>query len=155
MKSLIEYIQAHVERGACPNPESKQPERHEDDLMFFKVHVIGDPNVDELKEAIKAHKGDWVEVNLFDGGEHNYIEIGAWLGDQGLALMLMGMGSLMGLWSLLTPRSIFGSMLTHDVMMRMAGSGMVAIQFPGVVSGLATDEESQTLPSPAEAFKKD
>jgi hypothetical protein len=134
MKSLYEYLQAHCERGArqCfddpENPAEKQPEGHTADLAFFKVRAVGNPDPEELTAAIKAHRGEWGEVDLFDGKEHNYIEIGGWIGDQGAAIMLMGLGSILGLWRLMTPRSMLGANLSDDLVMKMAGMGMVAIQ---------------------------
>lgn len=139
MKTIHEFIQAHVQRGACQcgrcidapdKPEENQPTGHTADLIFFKVSATNNPDVEELKACIKAHKGDYAEVDLFDGEEHGYTEIGGWIGDQGFALMLMGLGSLLGLWKLMTPRSMLGNLVPEEMIMKMAGAGMVTIQAP-------------------------
>lgn len=129
MKTLHEYLQAHCERGACQCGKCfDAPEGHTADLAFFTVRAVGNPDVEELTAVIKAHRGEWGEVDLFDGKEHNYMEIGGWIGDQGEAMMLMGLGAILGLWRLMTPRSMLGADLPDDRVMQMAGMGMVAIQ---------------------------
>ena len=134
MKNLIDFIVEHSERGACQcgrccdaqkNPEEKQPAGHTSDVVFFKVRLVGEPSKEELKSLISGHAGDYPEVNILDGKEHNYLEVGAWIGDQGMALTLMGMGDLLGLWRLFTPRSLG---LPEELVSQMAGVGMVTIQ---------------------------
>jgi hypothetical protein len=135
MNDLASYIQTHVERGSCQcgrcadvpaNP--KQPIGHTADVAFFKVKAINDPDAETLKDLIVSHKGEFNDVDLFDKYEHGYIEIGGWIGDQGLALMLMGLGALTGLWKLLTPRSMLGDAITEEMVQDMAGAGYVTIQ---------------------------
>jgi hypothetical protein len=115
---------AHTE----PAPEGTETA----DLVFFKVWV--DPknstamNVVDLKTLIKQGKqGVFTDVDLFDGKEHSYIELGAWIGDQGLALRLMGLGALLGFWKLLTPKSVLGKIVDDDMERELAGRGMVTI----------------------------
>ena len=107
MSQLWSYVESHTIRGACqcgrctdaPNdPQSKQPLGHTADLMFFKVAAVNDPNREDFISVVKSHRGDFAEVNLFDVNEHSYIEVGAWAGDQGMALMLMGLGTVLGVW---------------------------------------------------------
>lgn len=135
MNDLVAYVRSHVERGDCQcgkcfdlpeNPQ--QPTWHTADVAFFKVKIVGEPKAEELKSLIAAHSGVFANVDLLDGKEHNYQEIGGWIGDQGLALMLMGLGELVGLWKLLTPRSLLGNDLPDDLVKQMAGAGFVAIQ---------------------------
>lgn len=139
MNDLITYVRQHVERGACqcgqcidapPNPEQQQPTGHTADLIFFKVCAKDNPDKEELRSAIKAHRGryGYPLLDLFDGKEHSYLEIGGWIGDQGLAMMLMGLGSLLNLWQLLTPKTVLGSEISDDTAMRMAQSGLITIQ---------------------------
>lgn len=135
MSKLAEYVMQHVERGACQcgkcmdapaDPVKHQPTGHTADLVFFKVRATNDPKADELRELIRAHKGDYGPVDPLDGKEHNFLELGGYMGDQGLALMLMGLGSLLGLWSLMTPKTMLG--MDGDRAMQLAGMGMVAVQ---------------------------
>lgn len=136
MGELHEFVRNHTVRGDCTcglcfdgkdNPE--QPEGHTADLIFFKVAKVGDPNKATLRRLIEDNNlGDFADVDLFDGKEHGYIELGAWIGDQGLALMLMGLGTLLGLWKLMTPRTILpAGSADEDLIMQMAGQGLVTV----------------------------
>lgn len=121
MKDLIEYVREHT---VIP-PESGQPCA---DQVFFSVGARNQPDASKLKELVQNNKkGEFCDVDLFDGGEHNYIEIGAWIGDQGLALTLMGLGTLLGLWKSLTPKTVLGT-LPKELETRMAQQGFVSIQ---------------------------
>jgi len=100
MKDLISYIQSHVERGSCQcgecldaPAETRQPTGHTSDVVFFKVKAFNNPDSNELKTPVTSHSGIFNQVDLFDKKEHNFQEIGGWIGDQGLALMLMGWGN--------------------------------------------------------------
>ncbi len=134
MEKLLEFIKQHSIRGECTcgkciDGGTKQPEGHTADLIFFKVAAVNEPNAEELKRLIQSNKeGDFENVDLFDGKEHGYIELGAWIGDQGMALVLMGLGNLLGLWNLLTPRTILGNSVPDDMINKMAGQGYLTIQ---------------------------
>ena len=152
MNELIDYIKAHADRGACQcgkcfvivdgvdgepdlavikNPEKHQPIGHTADMIFFKVgNGVVPAKADDLRKLVIAHKGEFNDVNLFDGKEHNYLELGGWIGDQGLALTLMGLGALLGLWRLHTPKTLLGDDVDPGMAMQMAGSGLVTISAP-------------------------
>lgn len=100
------------------------------DLIFFTVWLDNESatNVQALRDAIKAHSGSFGDCDPFDGKEHNYLELGGWAGDQGAALNLMGIGSLLGFWKLLTPKTMFGDLVTDALAKDLAGSGYVAIR---------------------------
>lgn len=129
--NLVEYIHHHVSRGecgcglCCDRGEKPEPEGHTVDMFFFKVAATNDPTSEDLQRLIRAHAGDFCEVDLFDGKEHPYIELGGWIGDQGLALMLMGLGEIVGLWSVMQPNLLPG--LPDAMKQQMAGAGMVGI----------------------------
>ena len=136
MSELIDYIQAVATRGACmcgrcldapERPEDEQPTGHTADVYFFKVAVAegADADADVLTELIHSHQGSHAECNPLDGMEHSYIEVGAWIGDQGIALTLLGLGAVLGLWELLTPKSLPG--LPEGLMSQMAGAGFISI----------------------------
>jgi hypothetical protein len=136
MTPLLEFIQRHVEAGECTcgrcGPVSTNPGPHRQDLadlVFFKVAKKGEPNAVELIQLIKAHKGDFVDLDLFDGGDHSYINVGGWIGDQGAALMLMGLGSLMGLWELRTPYTMIDPHMEKGMANAMASAGWVTVCF--------------------------
>ncbi len=135
--NLAEYIEAYAQRGACTcgrcadapeNPEQKQPAGHTADVIFFKVSARDGASADQLKNLIREQKGDFNECDPFDGKEHSYIEIGGWIGDQGLALCLIGLGSCLGLWKLLTPYTVLGKDVPEKLAKDMAGAGLVCLQ---------------------------
>lgn len=142
MKDLTQYVIAHTSRGECqcgrcadkgnaPDPVSPIPDHrfdHTADMIFFKVCIQNDPKKDELKKLISEHKGAFNEVDLFDGQEHNYMELGGWIGDQGLALQFMALTSLVGLTELMTPLTMLPGILPQDLVMQMAQTGYVAVR---------------------------
>lgn len=134
MMSIVEFVKQHAVRGECQcgrcldSKGDSQPKGHVADLVFFKVAAQNEPDVEKLKQLVANKAGEFCEVDLLDGKEHGYMEIGGWIGDQGLALTLMGLGSILGLWTLLTPKTVFGNLIDDDMQMQMAGSGMVSIK---------------------------
>ncbi len=126
---LRDYVTENAERGACQcgkcfdapeNPEEHQPNGHTADLVFFEVALKNGADKDIFLELVKEQYPQWL-----DGEEHNYMKVGAEMGDQGLALMTMGMGKLLGAWELITP-----AMLGVDggLAKMMAAQGFVSIQ---------------------------
>lgn len=111
MQALVDYIVKYAERGACTcgrcvdapaNPEQLQPTGHTADLGFFKVKANDGANAEELTRLIKANKtGEFCDIDVLDGLPHDYIELGGWIGSQELALMLIGLGTVLGLWDLM------------------------------------------------------
>lgn len=110
---LVDYVMRHAKRGAClcgrcvdagPEPEKRQP--HGINVGFFqvaRVHAEGEaaPTKEEFLRLTSQHRGEFVEaVDPNDGKVHDYIELGAWIGDQGLAMMYMGLGALLGAFDL-------------------------------------------------------
>ena len=127
--SLIDYVRKHTAIILGTPPENAPPVA---DTMFIKIAMDvtdGTPNKEELIELIKANKGEFCELDLLNGEEHSYITIGAWIGDQQDALLLMGLGSLLGMFELLTPEKLM-PFLPQDLKNQMAGLGMVGIVFP-------------------------
>ena len=138
MNKLQEYVMAHAERGACkcgrcadapPNPEQHQPAGHTADMIFFEVSARNGADAETLKTLLRENKhGSFCDVDVLDGKEHNYMELGGWIGDQGMALMLMGLGAVLGVWNLLTPKTMMGKDAPADLVNQMAGQGFVAVQ---------------------------
>ena len=84
------------------------PEGHTADMVFFKVALNPDndiPSIDMFKKWSNEFEGN-IKVNPFDGNEHGFMELGAWLGDQENALRYMAFGHLIGAFDLLTPRTV-------------------------------------------------
>ncbi len=135
MKELYEFLDKYSLRGDCTcsrcvdapqNP--RQPTGHTADVFFFKVAARNNPSAEQFRVLIHNHKqGDFASVDLFDGNEHSYMELGGWIGDQGAALTLMGLGSVMGLWDLMTPQ-LLGFSSTDPLGQQMAGAGYITIK---------------------------
>jgi len=130
---LQEYVMTHTTRGECTcgkcfdRGNSPDPDGHTVDMFFFKMSARGEPDAETLKELIRHHQGEFCELNILDGGEHSYIQVGGWIGSQQVALLLMGLGQLLGLWEILTPNILS---IPDELKQQMAGAGMVSIRPP-------------------------
>lgn len=91
-------------------------------MTFFKVATINEPTTNDFKVLIEAEVPHWL-----DGSEHNYLEAGADVGDQGLAMMAFGLGHLLGLWKVSSPATIV-PFLSPALQMHLAEHGMVSIK---------------------------
>jgi len=145
MINLAEYVVDNCIRGSCTcgrcidSPAKKfQPDGHTADVQFFKVALknsgLTDVDKDVIKknfiELIKNHKGIYSEIDLFDGNEHNFIEIGGWIGSQGVALELMGMGELLGIWKVATPDRLAHE-FSEETRDMLARAGYISIKYNG------------------------
>ena len=133
--TLQQYVTANAVRGecqcgkCCDKGNKPDPTGHTADLMFFKVAAKPEANAETLKQLAANYAGEFGPCNIFDGQEHSYIEVGGWIGDQSLALMFMGLGHLLGLFDLLTPRTMLpAGTLPEELMMQMAGSGLLTVK---------------------------
>jgi len=132
MNDLAKYVYAHTERGECKcgkcldAGDSPDPTGHTIDMVFFKVAAKDEPNLDGFKRlSAEAKHGDFGDIDPLDGAEHNYMELGAWIGDQGLAMLYMALGVSLGAFNLLSP-AMLG--LSGPEAMQFAGMGMLSIQ---------------------------
>lgn len=96
-------------------------------MEFFKVAVTGDPTKDEFLKLVAEHKGEYGDCDLLDGKEHSYLEVGGWIGDQGIAMQCMALGVHLGIFKLLTPSTVM-PFLDEDTKRLMAGQGLVCVQ---------------------------
>lgn len=124
LNKLIDYITSHTERGECQcgkccdkGPDTPAPE-HSINVHFFWVSSKNNPNAEELRALLEA---DYPELERLKGGP-SYIELGGVLGDQGIALMLIGLGGILKLWPVITPE-VMG--ITGAEADSMAGIGFV------------------------------
>lgn len=129
---LARYVVEHTRRGTChcgqcadhPGTDA-QPTGHTADLFFFCVSAVGDPTAEQLRTLIAAaHHGEFCDLDPLDGQEHGYIEVGGWIGDQGLAMQFMGLCQLVGLGRVLQPNIL---PLPDALKQQMAASGMVTL----------------------------
>ena len=127
--TLTEFVMKHAERGDCTcgrcadapaNP--KQPGGHTIDLSFFKVATKDNPDKDEMLNLVKKEFPNWL-----NGTEHGYLEVGGDMGDQGIALMTIGLGHLLGIWTCLCPETMM-PFLPADLKVKMAERGLVCLQ---------------------------
>lgn len=141
--TLYNYVVDHTDRSACrcgkcidaPPPEAEKTVdighnlKHTVNMYFFDVSARNDPTVEEFTKFTESHKGDFVDINPLDGKEHNYMEIGAWIGDQGVAMQYMALGELLGLWRIMTPAVILNldDPTQKNLADQMAGMGMISI----------------------------
>lgn len=132
MRPLNKYIDDHTERGDCKCGQcidttgAPDPIGHTVDMVFFKVAKVGDPTLEEFRRLTEeSANGEFCDLNPFDGGEHNYQELGAWIGDQGQAMLYMALGVSLGAFQLLSP-ALLG--IDGPLAMTMAQSGFLSIQ---------------------------
>jgi len=100
------------------------------DVHFFRVMLADDANREEFVDALMkalagAGIGEYANVDadrLRKGP--GYIELGAWIGSQDMALRMMGLCKLWGLCDLITPATLG---VTGDNAEKLAGSGMVML----------------------------
>jgi hypothetical protein len=100
-------------------------------VHFFKVGLRGDADVtaEELVALIKdSEEGNFarITVDRLKAGP-SYIELGGWLGDQGAALMFMGLGEILGLWDVVTPETMLRGTVNQGKADELAGLGLVMI----------------------------
>ncbi len=99
------------------------------DLILVGVRVKEDCPFTEsgLINALKHYRGQFCDLDLFDGNEHGFIEIGSFLGSQELAFRLMALLVHFDLVQLLTPLTLLPK-CPRDLMMQMAATGLVTIK---------------------------
>lgn len=132
MQELRDFVMKHAVRGTCTcgrcldtPEEGSQPIGHTVDMVFFKVAAEGAPDPEELRRLVTENQvGEFCTLDLFDDAEKSYIQVGGWIGEQSLGMMLMGLGHILGLWRVLTPRMLG---LPENLVQQMAGAGMVSI----------------------------
>jgi len=146
MQELREFVLRHADRGTCrcgqcaDHPgEDEQPEGHTVDMVFFEVSLKDAEEPEKLREQLRelvtaSKTGEFCDLDLLNGAEYSYIQIGAWIGDQGLALMLMGIGQLLGLWQIMTPKMLG---LPEDLVQLMVGQGMICLRPPALPETVA------------------
>lgn len=142
--TLPEYVTLHTARTACKcgrclvsggDSAAQGASVH---VTFFEVFAACDggvmrPDAGALRGLIAAHKGDFCECNPLDGQEHNYIELGGWLGSQETALRFIGLAHLLGLGKCMSPDTMM-PFLDSGTKMSMAQAGMVTFKADGGAS---------------------
>lgn len=126
MTELLDFVKNHVDVLSTEDAAKVEDKTKVADLIMFHVRVKDSPDAEKFRELIKGHQqGVFNNVDVFDGKEHSYLELGGWTGDQTSALMLMGLASLLGLVNLITPRLLPG--IPEEMVRNMAGAGFITI----------------------------
>lgn len=133
IEALVDYVLDHTLRGECrcgkcvDRGTSPDPSGHTADLIFFPVALKGNPTAKQFRDLTLNAR--YADVKVFDGTDHSFIQLGGWLGDQGLALRYMGLGTLLGVFELLTPLTVLPGepKLDHGLVLKMAGQGYVSV----------------------------
>lgn len=132
MTPLVDYVINHTERGECncgqcaDRGDNPDPDGHTVDLGFFKLAAKNNPDKDTFIRLSEEHHGEFTSCIPTDGGEHNYLELGGWIGDQGLAMQYMGLGVLLGVFNLISP-AMLGIDRSDPLFMQMLGGGLLAV----------------------------
>lgn len=127
---LVEYVLRHTERGECgcgkciDRGTAPEPAGHTIDMVFFRVAKRGEPTAEEFKRLAQAWPGEFCQLDPFDGKEHGYMELGGWIGDQGIAMQFMALGVLLGHFQLLSP-ALLG--LSGGAAVECAANGFLAV----------------------------
>jgi hypothetical protein len=135
MSNLVEYVLEHTLRSACRCGKCIDPGDpnvfllpHTVNMYFFDVCAVNNPNVEEFRSLIEKHIGEFSEVDPFSG-EHSYLEIGGWIGDQSVGIQFMALGKLLGLWQIMQPGMLLNVNDPEQKVLadQMAGMGMISI----------------------------
>ncbi len=131
--TIQQFVGEHTERGQCrcgecaDGRDGLDPTGHTVDMVFFSACKKGDPHKAEFTRLTKAFVGEFADVDPLDGKEHDYIELGGWIGDQGMAMQYMALGSMIGAFKLSTPITVFGLKPGDPLAMRAAQAGLLSV----------------------------
>jgi hypothetical protein len=122
VSELVEYVRKYAQM--VPRSDDARGT----DVYFFTVTAAPGASGVVLRDLIGKHQGVFGAVDLFDGNEHSYIEVGGWVGMQEVALALIGLGTELELWKLLSPRTMLSRKVPADLEERLVGQGYLSLQ---------------------------
>lgn len=99
------------------------------DVGFFYIRLKPDTTLTSLKlknAIVRAEQGSHSDMTLEDFLNKegvSYTTLGVWLGDQGLALALIGLGKALELWDILLPGD--AGITNRALVEQMIGMGFV------------------------------
>lgn len=100
------------------------------DVGFMRVavsdeNVSKDDFIEALTTALTHAEGDFVSVDFHELAQGpSYITLGAWIGSQQTALILMAVGAFFGIWGIATPMKLG---ITGEKAKELMGSGFVMV----------------------------
>lgn len=134
MNPLVEFVLAATERGECKCGrcadvgDRPDPTGHTVDVEFFKVALREPaPTQERFRALTRDHAGIFDHFDPLDGRPYSYLAIGAWIGDQQLALRYMALGVLLKVFTLESPGTIM-PFLPAEQRLELAGAGLVQVR---------------------------
>lgn len=110
-----------LEIYAMPHESEARPEIEKVDVEFVTIGV-DKAAAEARKDELVSLLNDYPNPDELAGGP-SYISVGATIGDQGAAFQLFALGKVLGLWDVITPKSL--GVTDPEVARRMAGSGYI------------------------------
>lgn len=105
-----------------PHESEAVPELEKVDLEFLIIGV-DKTKAEERRAELISILDTYPNPERLAGGP-SYIEVGGEIGDQGAAFQLFALGKVLGLWDVITPKSLG---VEGDAARKMAGSGFIMI----------------------------
>ena len=131
MEALTQFIKDNARMIA--RNDTSHDDKDPQDIVFGKIVYIGKGTVEEFTKLVQESTQGYfgTELNPFDDQLHDYTELGAWLGDQGLALSFMGLAAHFKKANIVTAKTMFKHLLGIEMSETQerahAGQGKVAI----------------------------
>lgn len=121
IEKLRELIIANAIQVSAGTPDSA-------DVGFFGIVMPPDSTLTALKlknAIVRAQQGKNEDLDLeqIAAEDISYTRLGIWLGDQGIALALIGLGSLLELWDVVLPTTV--GVVDEALYQQMLGMGFV------------------------------
>jgi hypothetical protein len=104
-----------------PHESEAIPTLEKVDVAFITIGVDRKA-AEERKAELLALLNEYPDPEELAGGP-SYISVGATIGDQGAAFQLFALGKVLGLWDVITPKSL--GIDDPETARRMAGAGYV------------------------------
>lgn len=125
LTELIAYVRAHTSQAPGDAEGEAIHNVHFMRIATDEAATDPAPLVALLERCLTERAGEFGEFDRdrLTGGP-SYIELGGWVGDQGLAFQLMACGEAAGLWGIISPEKLG---ITGPEADQLAGNGMVMI----------------------------
>ena len=100
---LVNTVRGECQCGRCIDKGNAPDPAHGIDTGFFKVGLAPGqtPSREEFETLVREHRGEFSDIKPLAHGIYTFIEMGAWIGDQGLAMQCMALGKMLGSWELI------------------------------------------------------
>ena len=123
--TLPEYLEEYANLEPCECKKCKDrnhalPDNtgHTADVLFHQISANKGAYKHTLAKLIREYADQFKLCDPLDGERHDHHELEKWLGTHDMALKLMGLGAVLGLFNLTTPRTILPA--KHNVPLKLA-----------------------------------